>query len=339
MEFISKDRETGELAWVHETRQLLNYRSIAIHSASSTIVVADDQSGALFSFDAETGMQIGQAERCYGVATPRGLEIDSEGKKILLSFRVRGRLSCQFAGFPFTRDLSSHTMMEQTDQFFQTHIPPPVSLTVSGYLPRVNALDVNQMIFVQLVQKQPPVGSCGPKNIANWAYIHSIHISGGVMSLDADRPAVAIKAPTYQPPTSVAIANDGRVLIVGNDNRIHAFSRTGEHLSIYVLNRRTRDFCDLEIISSVAFDKFRGQIIYTTSRKVFAIRANSWLPQTLRSDIISYDCGSYLLRRQMHAIFLLRNAVQESALSLLPNELLFEIFNVLLAIEIQTARA
>jgi len=125
----------------------------------------------------------------------------------------------------------------------------------------------------------------------------------------------------YQVPYGVCIANQGRIIVADYyNNRLQSFTHEGHHISSFD--------CGSERPYGVAFDEHRGLIAFTAGHRVHVIGANQWLADTKfvwRPDR-HRDAPSWM----KHAILtmtMIRSLVDESAMSMIPNELLFEIFS------------
>jgi len=80
----------------------------------------------------------------------------------------------------------------------------------------------------------------------------------------------------------------------------------------------------------VAFDEHRGLIAFSAGNRVHVIGANQWLADTFtwRPDLHRYAPSS--IKQAILTMTMIRSLVDErSAMSLIPNELLFEIFSFL----------
>jgi len=124
-------------------------------------------------------------------------------------------------------------------------------------------------------------------------------------------------------PLGVCIANQGRIIIADYfNNRLQSFTHDGHHISSFD--------CDaLGQPSGVAFDEHRGIIAFTTSHQVNVIGSNQWLPDTFtwRPDLHRY--APSWMKQAVSTMTMIRSLVDESAMSMIPNELLFEIFSML----------
>jgi len=77
----------------------------------------------------------------------------------------------------------------------------------------------------------------------------------------------------------------------------------------------------------VAFDEHRGLIAFTVRRGVHVIGANQWLADTFTWRP---DCHRYApswIKQAVSTMTMIRSLIDDSAMSMIPNELLFEIFS------------
>ena len=120
----------------------------------------------------------------------------------------------------------------------------------------------------------------------------------------------------------VCIANQGRIIIAdSNNDRLQAFTHEGHHIS-------SLDCGNYECPVGVAFDEHRGLIAFSAGNRVHVIGANQWLADTKftwRPDRHRYAPSS--MKQAILTMTMIRSVVDESAMSMIPNELLFEIFS------------
>jgi len=123
-------------------------------------------------------------------------------------------------------------------------------------------------------------------------------------------------------PHGLCIANQGRIIVADRINhRLQSFTHEGHHISSFD--------CGFEYPSAVAFDEHRGLIAFTAGHRVHVIGANQWLADTKfvwRPDL-HWHAPSWM-KRTVSTMTMIRSLVDESsAMSMIPNELLFEIFS------------
>jgi len=124
-------------------------------------------------------------------------------------------------------------------------------------------------------------------------------------------------------PRGVCIANQGGIIVADtNNNRLQSFTHEGHHISSFD--------CGIEKPWAVAFDEHRGLIAFSAGERVHVIGANQWLADTKftwRPDLHRY--APSWMKRTVSTMTMIRSLVDESAMSMIPNELLFEIFSFL----------
>jgi len=124
-------------------------------------------------------------------------------------------------------------------------------------------------------------------------------------------------------PHGVCIDNQGRIIVADwNNHRLQSFTHEGHHISSFDCGRDTP--------SDVAFDEHRGLIAFSAGHRVHVIGANQWLADTFtwRPDLHRYAPSS--IKQAVLTMTMIRSLVDErSTMSMIPNELLFEIFSML----------
>jgi len=128
----------------------------------------------------------------------------------------------------------------------------------------------------------------------------------------------------FNNPLGLCIANQGRIIVADQGNRrLQAFTHEGHHISSFD--------CGRESPNGVAFYEHRGLIAFSAGNRVHVIGANQWLADTFiswRPDRHRY--APSWMRRTVSTMTMIRSVVDESsAMSMIPNELLFEIFSFL----------
>jgi len=127
----------------------------------------------------------------------------------------------------------------------------------------------------------------------------------------------------FDQPQGVCIDNQGRIIVADTYNhRLQSFTHQGHHISSFD--------CAGEYPLGVAFDEHRGLIAFSAGHRVHVIGANQWLADTFtwRPDLHRYAPSS--IKQAISTMTMIRSLVDESnAMSMIPNELLFEIFSFL----------
>jgi len=124
-------------------------------------------------------------------------------------------------------------------------------------------------------------------------------------------------------PQGLCIDNQGRIIVADSIGcRLQSFTHEGHLISSFAHRIRRP--------SAVAFDEHRGLIAFTTGNRVNVIGANQWLPNTFtwRPDLHRY--APSWIKQAVSTMTMIRSVVDDSAsMSMIPNELLFEIFSFL----------
>mgnify|MGYP002387797573 CR=1 FL=1 len=127
----------------------------------------------------------------------------------------------------------------------------------------------------------------------------------------------------FNNPFGVCIDNQGRIIVADYwHRRLQSFTHDGHHISSFG--------CGREFPVGVAFDEHRGLIAFTAGNQVNVIGANQWLADTFtwRPDLHRYAPKS--IKQAVSTMTMIRSVVDDSAsMSMIPNELLFEIFSFL----------
>jgi len=123
-------------------------------------------------------------------------------------------------------------------------------------------------------------------------------------------------------PQGLCIANQGRIIVADFfGNRLQSFTHEGHHISSFDCGLREPPY-------AVAFDEYRGLIAFTAGNRVHVIGANQWLADTFtwRPDRRRY--APSWMKQAVSTMTMIRSVIDEcSAMSMIPNELLFEIFS------------
>ena len=127
----------------------------------------------------------------------------------------------------------------------------------------------------------------------------------------------------FNNPQGLCIDNQGRIIVADNNNhRLQSFTHEGHHISSFD--------CGREKPSAVAFDEHRGLIAFTAGHRVHVIGANQWLADTFTWRPDRHRYAPSWMKQAVSTMTMIRSLVDEcSAMSMIPNELLFEIFSFL----------
>ena len=79
----------------------------------------------------------------------------------------------------------------------------------------------------------------------------------------------------------------------------------------------------------MAFDEHRGLIAFSAGHRVHVIGANQWLADTFTWHPDRHRYAPSWIKRTVSTMTMIRSVVDDSAMSMIPNELLFEIFSFL----------
>jgi len=121
-------------------------------------------------------------------------------------------------------------------------------------------------------------------------------------------------------PDGVCIDNQGRIIVADIDNfRLQSFTHEGHHISSFD--------CGVKSLFAVAFDEHRGLIAFSADDRVHVIGANQWLADTFTWHPDRHRYAPSWIKQAVSTMTMIRSLVDEcSAMSMIPNELLFEIF-------------
>jgi len=122
-------------------------------------------------------------------------------------------------------------------------------------------------------------------------------------------------------PEGLCIDNQGRIIVadIGN-HRLQAFTHEGHHISSFQVEKPW----------GVAFDEHRGLIAFTAGNRVHVIGANQWLADTFTWRPDRHRHAPSWMKQAISTMTMIRSLVDNSsAMSMIPNEILFEIFSML----------
>jgi len=127
----------------------------------------------------------------------------------------------------------------------------------------------------------------------------------------------------FHSPLGVCIANQGRIIVADHyNNRLQSFTHEGHHISSFD--------CGRENPFAVAFEEHRGLIAFSADHRVHVIEANRWLADTFTWRPDRHRYAPSWMKQAVSTMTMIRSLVDEcSAMSMIPNELLFEIFSFL----------
>jgi DNA-binding beta-propeller fold protein YncE len=122
-------------------------------------------------------------------------------------------------------------------------------------------------------------------------------------------------------PFGICVDHLGRIIVADDCNKsLHAYSPEGSHISSF--------FCGkYATLGHVAYCKDVGLIAYTDGHSVSVIRPDEWLPDSGYVWRVEYAAlAPWRMQLTVRTLTKLRSVALQSTLSLLPNELLFQIF-------------
>jgi len=127
----------------------------------------------------------------------------------------------------------------------------------------------------------------------------------------------------FKHPQGVCIANQGRIIVADHyNNRLQAFTHEGHHISSFD--------CGPRYPFAVAFEEHRGLIAFSADHRVHVIEANQWFADTFTWRPDRHRYAPRWIKQAVSTMTMIRSLVDEcSAMSMIPNELLFEIFSFL----------
>jgi len=127
----------------------------------------------------------------------------------------------------------------------------------------------------------------------------------------------------FNNPQGVCIDHQGRIIVADSYNdQLQAFTHEGHRISSFDC-RTNRPY-------GVAFDEHRGLIAFSAGNQVHVIGANQWLADTFTWRVDRHRYAPSSIKQAVSTMTMIRSLVDESsAMSMIPNELLFEIFSFL----------
>jgi len=319
--------------------QLNDTMGLAFDHHRSLLLVIDDSRVQVFSCDdgsfvskfSERGNQPGQLKDPYGLA------IDHDHDRILITDTGNHRVQ--------SWSLSEQSFLSCIGQGdLEFNYPQGIAIDKHHHRIIIADTDNHRLVFLSSVDLSFlfSIGKRGSQpGELNWASFIAIdddrhriiasdiiHNRVQVLSLidgsflfefgsQGDQPG------QFTSPQGVCIDNQGRIIVAdAGNNRLQSFTHEGHHISSFDCGR-ARPW-------AVAFDKHRGLIAFSTSNRVHVIGANQWLADTFTWRVDRHRYAPSWMKQAISTMTMIRSLVDESsAMSMIPNELLFEIFSYL----------
>ena len=312
------------------------------HRGLLLVVDTDNHRAQVFSCDdgsfvskfGERGDQPRQFKYPYGLAIDHDHDrifiIDSNNRVQSLSLSEQSFLSC--VGLYGSGDLEfDHPRDIAVDKHHRRII---IADTENNRLVFLSSIDLSFLFSIGGKEGTQPRGLLGPSSVAIDDDRHRIivcdtenHRVQVLSSIDGsflfefgsrgDQPG------QFEHPEAVCIDSQGRIIVADTENyRLQSFTHEGHHISSFD--------CRSQAPYGVAFDEHRGLIAFSTDHRVHVIGANQWLADTFawRPDLHRY--APSWMKQAISTMTMIRSLVDErSAMSMIPNELLFEIFSFL----------
>ena len=131
-------------------------------------------------------------------------------------------------------------------------------------------------------------------------------------------------------PHAVCIDNQGRIIVADyNNRRLQAFTHDGHHISFFD--------CGSERPYGVAFDEHRDLVAVAAFRRVYILDEKQWLTDTFVWSPNRHRYAPSSMKQAILTMTMIRSLVDESVLSMIPNEILFEIFSYLDAVNVSSS--
>jgi len=294
----------------------------------------EDDGGSFVSRFGEQGTQPGQLKK------PWGLAIDHDHDRILVVEFANNRVQ--------SRSLSDQSLLSCVGQRGSRDIEfyYPRDIAIDKHRHRIIIVDAgnNRLVFLSSIDlsflfeigkrgSQPGEFNCPSgitidddrhRIIVADTYNHRVQVLSSIDgSFLFEFGSRGNQPCQLDSPFGVCIANQGRIIVADhNNNRLQSFTHEGHHISSFDCGR-ARPW-------GVAFDEHRGLIAFTASHRVHVIGANQWLADTFTWRPDRHRYAPSWIKQAVSTMTMIRSVVDEcSAMSMIPNELLFEIFSML----------
>ena len=307
------------------------------HNNRVQVFSCDDDDGSFVSKFGEEGHQPRQLQFPYGLA------IDHDHDRILVTDRANDRVqSWSLSDQSFLSCIGHRGHRGSGDLEFNC----PRGIAIDKHHHRIIIVDSNnhRLVFLSSIDLSflfsvgqlgsQPGEFCYPSNVVIDDDRHRIIVADSLnnrvqvlSSIDGsflfefgeegDRPC------QLNNPLGVCIDNQGRIIVADQaNNRLQSFTHEGHHISSFD--------CGIAEPWAVAFDEHRGLIGFSAGNRVHVIGANQWLADTFTWRPDRHRYAPSWMKQAVSTMTMIRSLVDESsAMSMIPNELLFEIFSFL----------
>jgi len=130
----------------------------------------------------------------------------------------------------------------------------------------------------------------------------------------------------FDQPQGLCIDNQGRIIVADTWNlRLQSFTPEGHHISSFDCRRLGQPI-------EVAFDEHRGLIAFSARHRVHVIGANQWLADTFTWRPDRHRHAPSWMKQAISTMTMIRSLIDDgesASMSMIPNEILFEIFSFL----------
>ncbi len=299
-------------AWVFDKKYArVNFTFLAYNSTTDIVAVMNKGRNNIYLLDAASGKKITKISLGIAFLSIDGIEFD-EAKNLLLIVTDREDVLVVV-----TIDLRSRSKKISGGFFVPKKncgaFPFTGPVSRSGYVPGRHLAEPSSKYLITIKRKSrlvEVVGFALPLQQISDLKRESVKVAVNVL-------------PVCQEPWNGQLIPGGRFIVTDRHNPfLHAFHQSGEYIGRLLTNGTCNPF-------GVTFDTKRGRIIYSTNKSVCVLEANSCLPNTFTWTPQTHIYSSERLKKVAFTLALLRATQWNSAWSLMPNELLFLMIEVL----------
>jgi len=323
----------------HDDGQLCNPVALVFDHHRGLLLVTDSSNHRVQVFSCDDGSLVSKFGNQPGqLMYPWGLAIDHDHDRILVADTGNSRVQ--------SWSLSEQSFLSCIGQFGSgdLELKNPQGIAIDNHHHRIIIADTNshRLVFLSSIDlsllfsvgkqgSQPGEFYC-PSDIAIDHDRHRIIVTDTynnrvqvLSSIDGsflfefgeDSPEPC----EFNNPLGVCVDNQGRIIVADSYNyQLEAFTHEGHHISSFDCGYPARP-------AAVAFDEHRGLIVFSADHQVHVIGANQWLADTFtwRPDLHRY--APSWMKQAVSTMTMIRSVVDDW--SMVPNELLFEIFSFL----------